>query len=226
MNLASTSFCFAALLGISAPSFATPWIHEVLYDPEGADAPLVFTELGGVPGMSLEGYRLVGIDGGTGTVYREVALSGALIPADGLLLIAGAAAIGEVLAARDFIGSIDWQNGPDAVQLWDPLGAVVDALQYGDAAPFSLGEGAFAPDPQSGFALTRDLFGSDTGDNLADFRVSAPTPGSGLVLPAPPPAPPAPSVPEPDMALLLAVGFFGLWTAGRRRSRGAAPNAS
>jgi hypothetical protein len=226
MNLASTSFCFAALLGISAPSSATPWIHEVLYDPEGADAPFVFTELGGLPGMSLDGYRLVGIDGGTGSVYREVALSGALIPADGLLVIAGAAALGEVLAARDFIGSIDWQNGPDAVQLWDPFGAVVDALQYGNTAPYALGEGAYAPDPQSGFALTRDLSGSDTGDNLTDFRASAPTPGTGFVLSTPPPVPPAPSVPEPDTGLVFATGFLGLWTVRKRRSRPVASSAA
>jgi hypothetical protein len=227
MNLATTSFCLTTLLGISAPSSGVPWIHEVFYDPEGADAPFVFTELGGLPGTSLDGYRLVGIDGGTGSVYREIALSGAFIPADGLLVIAGTAAIGEVLAARDFIANIDWQNGPDAVQLWDSVGAVVDALQYGDAAPFSLGEGAHAPDPLNGLALSRDLFGSDTGDNLTDFQVSAPTPGSGLLLSTPPPVPPPPSVPEPATTLVLAIGFLGLWTAGKCRQvprRPAAPN--
>jgi hypothetical protein len=226
MNLLTTSFCFTALLGISSPSSAIPWIHEVFYDPEGADAAFVFTEVAGLPGMSLDGYRLVGIDGGTGSVYREVALSGAFIPADGLLVIAGAAALGEVLAARDFIGNIDWQNGPDAVQLWDPVGAVVDALQYGNAAPYSLGEGAYAPDPLNGLALTRDLFGSDRGDNLSDFRVVAPTPGSGLELSTPPPIPPAPSVPEPDTSLFLTTGFFGLLTLRGRRSRRVASNAS
>ena len=198
---------FTGLLGLPVPGFAVPWIHEVLYDAEGADAPRVFTEISGLPGTSLDGYRLVGIDGASGLAYRQIDLSGALIPQDGLLVIATSQALGELLSVRDFIADVDWQNGPEAIQIWDPLGAVVDALQYGDAGSFRLGEGLYAPDPQAGFSLTRDLLSTDTGDNRVDFRVATPTPGTGLALA---------TVPEPPAFLVLAAGLLGLIPSGRR----------
>jgi len=200
MKLRSIVF-LAGLLGLPLPGFAFPLIHEVLFDAEGADAPHVFTEIAGLPGESLEGYRLVGIDGANGIAYRQIDLSGARIPEDGLLVIATARALGELLAVRDFIADVDWQNGPEAIQIWDALGAVVDALQYGDAGALLLGEGLYAPDPPAGFSLTRDLLSNDTGDNRADFQVATPTPGTGRALAA---------VPEPPAILVLAAGFLGL----------------
>lgn len=185
-------------LGFSPPGFAIPLIHELFYDAEGADAPHVFTEISGLPGTSLDGYRLVGIDGATGLVYRQIDLTGASIPEDGLLVIATAKASDLLLSVRNFVADVDWQNGPEAVQLWDSLGVVVDALQYGSAGSRHLGEGLFAPDPEAGFSLTRDLVGSDTGDNRTDFQVSTPTPGTGFALS---------SVPEPATALFLALGL-------------------
>jgi hypothetical protein len=198
---------FTGLLGLSVPGFAVPLIHEVLYDAEGADSPHVFTEISGLPLTSLDGYRLVGIDGASGLVYRQIDLTGLLIPEDGLLVIATARALGELLSVRDFIADVDWQNGPEAIQIWDALGAVVDALQYGDAGSFHPGEGLYAPDPQAGFSLTRDLLSTDTGDNRADFQVATPTPGTGLALA---------TVPEPPAFLVLAAGFLGLIPSGRR----------
>ncbi|HEY7698758.1 MAG TPA: hypothetical protein VIE88_10105, partial [Vicinamibacteria bacterium] len=116
-------------------------------------------------------------------------------------VIATARALGELLSRRDFVADVDWQNGPEAVQLWDSLGAVVDALQYGDAGARHLGEGRFAPDPPMGFSLTRDLRSSDTGDNQTDFQVSTPTPGTGRALS---------SVPEPAASLVLILGLLGI----------------
>jgi len=196
---------FAGLLGFSVPGFAAPLIYEVFYDAEGADAAHVFTEIEGTPGTRLDGYRLVGIDGASGLVYRQIDLTGALIPDDGLLVIATARALGELLLVRDFVADVDWQNGPEAIQIWDALGAVVDALQYGDAGSLHLGEGLFAPDPPMGFSLTRDLLGSDSGDNRTDFQVSTPTPGTGGA--------PA-SVAEPPAFLFLVVGLLGLIPIG------------
>jgi hypothetical protein len=200
-------FFLTGLLGLSVPGFAVPLIHEVFYDAEGADAPYVFTEIAGLPGASLDGYRLVGIDGSSGVAYRQIDLSGAMIPEDGLLVIATARALGELLSVRDFIADVDWQNGPEAIQIWDALGAVVDALQYGDAGSLRLGEGLPAPDPPAGLSLTRDLLGTDTGDNRADFQVATPTPGTGRTLA---------SVPEPPALLVLAAGLLGLLPSGRR----------
>jgi hypothetical protein len=196
-----------SFLGCSAPCFATPWIHEVFYDAEGADAASVFTELAGLPGMALEGYRLVGIDGATGAVYRQIELTGASIPADGLLVIATSRALGELVQVRDFTADVDWQNGPDAIQIRDALGGIVDALQYGDAGARFLGEGPFAPDGPPGFSLTRDLLGTDTGDNGADFAIVAPTPGAGRSLAA---------APEPPSWFLFFPALLAV--AGYRRS--------
>jgi len=208
---------FTGLLGFSVPGFAVPLIHEVFYDAEGPDAPHVFTELSGLPGTRLDGYRLVGIDGATGLAYRQIDLDGASIPEDGLLVIATARASGELLSVRDFVADVDWQNGPEAVQIWDSLGAVVDALQYGDAGSRHLGEGLFAPDPPVGFSLTRDLLSSDTGDNRSDFQVSTPTPGTGRALS---------SVPEPATSLVLVLGLLGVKaTFGPPSGRRAGPGA-
>ena len=173
---------------------ATPIIQEVLYDGPGSDADDAFTELSGTPGENLDGWALVGVNGGDGGDYRTVDLSGALFPADGILVIATSSAAGEVLLQRDLVGSVDWQNGPDTVQLRDPGGTVVDALQYGDAGAFGAGEGAPAPLVAAGESLSRDGAGSDTDDNAADFSaLTVPTPGAG------------PSPPLPGSQLLVSV---------------------
>jgi hypothetical protein len=201
------------LFAFSVPGFAVPVIHEVFYDAAGADAPHVFTELVDTPGAALDGYRLVGIDGATGLVYRQIALTGALVPPDGILVIAPAQALGEILSVRDFIADVDWQNGPDAIQIWDAAGFVIDALQYGAAGALSLGEGLFAPDPDSGLALTRDLLGTDTGDNRADFQVATPTPGTGRTFAG------SAGVPEPATTLVLLLGLVGVAVRGPAPSR-------
>lgn len=179
-----------------------PIIHEVFYDAVGPDSGAAFTEIHGPAGFDLSGWSLVGINGGTGSAYRSIDLTGALIPADGLLVIADSGADPLLAGVRDFVANVDWQNGPDAVQLMDPLASIVDAVQYGDAGPFNAGEGAPAPDAPAGSSLTRNLQGLDTNDNLFDFAVAAPSPGVG-----PAPEPPIP-VPEPATWLLVASGLL------------------
>ncbi|MBW1980719.1 MAG: PEP-CTERM sorting domain-containing protein [Deltaproteobacteria bacterium] len=159
--------------------------------------------------MLFDGWHLVGINGGTGEIYRTIDLSGALIPADGILLIATADAVGEVLANRDFVANVDWQNGPDAVQLLNPAGEVIDALQYGDAKNNNAGEGTPAVDVSAGWSLARFPFAFDSGDNFADFQATEfPTPGTGLE-----------PVPEPGTMMLLGAGLLGLAAYGRRSLR-------
>jgi len=83
-----------------------------------------------------------------------------------------------VLEERDFTANVDWQNGPDAVQLRDPADAIVDALQYGDAGEFNAGEGLPASSASAGRSLSRDRLSSDSNDNAADFSpLDPPTPG-------------------------------------------------
>jgi len=185
----------------AAFAVSTPILQEILYDGSGSDADDAFTELAGPPGMSLDGWSLVGVNGGDGSPYRTVDLTGAVIQADGLLLVVTTSAADSLADLSDFTGSIDWQNGPDAVQLRDPDGNTVDALQYGDAGPNNAGEGTPAPTVSAGESLSRDADGTDTDSNLADFAPqTAPTPGSGLTPPEPPPPTNAPGLSIPDTA--------------------------
>lgn len=191
---------------------ATPFavINEVLYDGPGADADNVFTELFGTPGLVLDGWSLTGTNGADGSMYRNVNLDGGIIPADGIFLIA---TLETLLDGVDLFANVDWQNGPDSIQLRDSTGTIVDALQYGDAGGFNAGEGSPAQDAGAGTSLSRDSLGTDSNDNLADFLVlQAPTPGSGPHLTA---------VPEPGSLALLVAGLLCLaWiSAVRERHR-------
>ena len=169
----------AAAVLAADPAASQVRIQELLYDGAGSDALDAFTELSGPPGTSLEGWSLVGVNGGDGEPYRTVDLSGAAIPADGILVVATNSANPGLALIRDLAGSVDWQNGPDAVQLRDPNDQIVDALQFGDAGAFNAGEGTPAPVTPAGHSLSRDEAGTDTGDNAADFSVlQVPTPGT------------------------------------------------
>lgn len=179
-------------------TYATPIISEVLYDGPGSDADDVFTEIYGAPGMPLDGWSLTGINGGDGAIYRVIDLSGVIIPADGYLVIATASAHIGLSSLVDFIANIDWQNGPDSIQLRDPTGMVMDALQYGDAGIHNHGEGAPATAIIAGHSLARINPSPDTDNNQIDFvDLSAPTPGAG---------PYVSEVPEPwSVSMLLTV---------------------
>ena len=176
-----TAAVAAAALLAAAPAAAQVRIQEVLYDGAGSDVVDVFTELSGPAGTSLDGWSLVGVNGGDGEPYRTIDLSGSAIPADGILVVATSKANPGLAVIRDLTGSVDWQNGPDAVQLRDPNDQIVDALQFGDAGAFNAGEGTPAPTTPAGHSLSRDAAGTDTGDNAADFSIlQVPTPGTAV----------------------------------------------
>jgi len=196
-------FLFPAiiLIGSTSTARAAPIIYEVFYDAAGSDSGQIFTELFGEAGVGLDGWTLVGINGGTGLAYRTVDLTGAVFPLDGLLVIAQGTASSALATERDVVGNVDWQNGPDAVQLLDPMSVVVDALQFADAGTNNAGFGMPALDSSAGSSLSRDLFGTNTGNNFVDFSVTAPTPGIG------PTTTPPTSVPEPSTGVLLGMGL-------------------
>ena len=146
-------------------------INEVYYDSPGSDQGL-FVELYGPPGMPLDNMMLVGINGATGLIYETVDLSGDTIPLDGFFV----AAQDTTVPNYDKITGVDWQNGPDNIQLWYIDGSdtiIVDAIGYGDSDTTTWefrGEGLPAPDVWGGRSLVRFPDGKDTDDNSVDFH--------------------------------------------------------
>jgi hypothetical protein len=151
-----------------------PVVNEVLYDGTGADTGM-FTEIKGAPGMSLNGYTLVGVNGNGGVDYATVDLSGHVIPSDGYFVVAQDATVAEA----DLIDPlVDFQNGPDAVELRLD-GVKVDGVCYGTSPDLVCEGGTSAPDASAGFSIARCPDGQDTDDNEADFAIDAtPTPGA------------------------------------------------
>jgi hypothetical protein len=198
----------AWLAGAAAPAAALPVISEVFYDAVGSDDGLSFVELYGLPGASLEGLTLEGVNGANGDVGPVVSLAGA-IPEGGFFVVADARADGTTsVAVAHLLANFDFQNGPDSIVL--RAGAsVLDAVGYGIflAGEIFAGEGQPAPDPPAGSSLERFFADVDSGDNAADFGVlAAPTPGSA----------PLQGVPEPATAACLGLGLSLLAHLGRR----------
>ena len=155
-------------------------INEVLYDAEGSDQE-VFVELWGEPNTILDGMTLIGINGSNGSEYKEIYLTG-MIGDDGYFVVAHPEATGAIAEAADMTThKVDYQNGPDSLQLRYG-GKVLDALAYGDFGDTetSAGEGESAPDVSNpGQSLGRQVDGADSGDNASDFVViSEPSPGA------------------------------------------------
>ena len=153
-------------------------INEIAYDGPGTDVD-VYVELYGTPGAIVDGLQLVGINGSNGNDYATLNLTG-VVGGDGFFVVAHPEASPAILAAADLVSTqVDFQNGPDTVQLrWS--GALVDAVAYGDFDPDEVpaGEGAPAPDHGPGEALGRLPDGADSDDNAADFTVQALSPGA------------------------------------------------
>ncbi len=198
-----------ALMLPTAPAHALPvGISEVFYDAVGADTGQVFVELYGCAGLSLDGYRIEGVNGSGGGVGPVLALVGS-IPTDGFFVVADLDGMSTSVPNADLLLDFDFQNGPDSIVLRAPDDAIVDAIGYGSfgAGDVFAGEGTAAPDPPAGSSLARLLANVDTDDNAADFVVlDTPTPGTGAVLD------------EPEPAVLFALALVCLGGMGRFRS--------
>ena len=196
------------LMAVSAE--ALPILSELYYDAPGSDDGQSFVELAGLPGTSLEGYVLEGINGSNGAAGPTIVLSGS-IGASGLLVVADQFSDGSTtVVGGDLLANFDFQNGPDSVVLRQGED-IVDAVGYGVFGPTEIfaGEGMAAPDVSAGASLARLFANVDTDDNSSDFIVlSTPTPGEASFAP----------VPEPTAALLLGLGLAGL-AVGERRCR-------
>ena len=162
---------FCAIIGV-VPAVQALVVNEIYYDGPGTDAGM-FTEILGEPGFVLDGYSLVGVNGSDGLDYRTILLDGMLIPADGRLVIGQDTTVPDY----DYINTgVDWQNGPDQVQI--RFGAtVVDGICYGEAALLNCEGGTWGPDVAAGHSISRCPDGRDTDNNQADTAETLPTPG-------------------------------------------------
>jgi hypothetical protein len=154
-------------------------LNEVCYDPAGADAGGEYVEFHnpGPDTISLAGARLEFANGAEGAVWRAqwTGGPGAVIAPGGNFLLADEGWLGA--AVPDAVANLSLQNGPDAVRLVLPDGAV-DLLGYGSLTDASLFEGRPAPSAVGGKVLARRPDGHDTDDNAADFVVTDPSPGA------------------------------------------------
>ena len=193
---------------IGSTAVASPVISELFYDAPGSDAGLVFVELFGTPGDSLDGLLLEAINGSGGTVYKTISLSGAF-PLDGVFVIGDENGGSTQVDGADFIADVDFQNGPDSVVLRDAEG-VLDAVAYGSfgGGDVFAGEGTAAPAAAAGASIARFNPWVDTGDNGADFvLLDTPTPGA---------VPEFNAVPLPASAVLFGSGLLSLLVSRRR----------
>ena len=173
--------CTAGVCGLG-PTPDTIVLNEIVYDSAGGDTAAgtttVFVELFGPAGASLDGWEVVGVNGNGGGDYKRIVLDGQSMGADGYFIIAYPNGAPAVLAIVDMTStSVDYENGPDNVQLrWRTR--TVDALGYGTftgSAVFA-GEGNAAATASSGQSLSRNAAHADTQDNAADFSVQTPSP--------------------------------------------------
>jgi len=179
-RLRALQVLFAVLLGSWLPGTqAQLIISEIYYDAEGTDNGHVFVELMGLACTDLTGYSLLGINGLDGSTYKTVPLFGS-IPEDSIFVIGDDDGTGNTAVLNvDLITDVDFQNGPDSIQLWDGA-SLLDAVGYGDfsSAVFA-GEGVPAMDASAGTSLARRVPFGDTDNNAADFIVlDMPTPGT------------------------------------------------
>jgi hypothetical protein len=167
------------LLLAAAAAAGVPVLNEVCYDPAGADAGGEYVEFyhGGPDTISLAGARLEFANGAEGVVWRAqwTGGPGARIAPGEFFLLADEGWQGA--APADAVADLALQNGPDAVRLVLPGGAI-DLLGYGALAEPQLSEGSPAPNATAGKVLARRPDGRDTDDNATDFVVADPSPGA------------------------------------------------
>ena len=218
---ALTQILALATLTAGVTAQASIIINEIDYDQPGTDTS-EFIELfnSGTGDISLDGYFIDLINGGTSASYRSIDLTGFNIDSNGYFVICN----DTTLVANcnyPFTTSTGWmQNGaPDAIALYDGIG-LLDSLSYeGDLAPFTEGTELTIGDSNSFImSISRLPNGIDTNNNFLDFASGCITPGTvnisgtgdcSSLSTSPVPVPPA--------VLLFGSGLIGLAGLARRK---------
>lgn len=151
-------------------------INEIFYDVVGSDTSGdEFVELKGSSGACIGGYKILLTNGDDGAIYKEILLPElATIPEDGLYVVADVDSAGSTrIVDPDHLIDFDPQNGPDAVEILDYAGEIIDGVCYGNVAAKTTKTGIetcfiIAPDVESGQSVERDA--------MADEFKTNPTP--------------------------------------------------
>ncbi len=155
---------------------AHPLVSEVLYDAVGDDSGCEFLEFFNPHdhALSLAGARIEAGDGsGPGRwTLRWTGNAGDSVPTHGRFVVGGA----KVQPPPQALVTLDLQNGPDAVRVVWPDGAV-EVVGYGALEFPEYACGAPAVDVMAGQSLARVPDDSDRGSNALDFKASVPSPG-------------------------------------------------
>lgn len=167
----------AAALALAACAPANRAIvAEVYYDAPGDDTGREFVELWNphATACPLAGLRLEAGDGSAAGRWTLRWTGGAAdsVPAFGRFVVGGAL----VSPAPDRVVALELQNGPDALRLAWPDGAV-ETVGWGAHEFAEYACGAPAPDVASGLSLARVPDAADFGSNVLDFRAAEPSPG-------------------------------------------------
>ena len=171
----AVSLLLAAVLSC-APA-AHPSITEIYYDAPGDDTGYEFLEIwnsGSAP-KSLAGLR---VEAGDGAAPGRWTLKWTGGPGDsvdaGRRFVLGGT---RVVPLPDRVATLELQNGPDAVRLVWPDGAI-EVVGWGAHDFDEYHCGAAAPDVAGGQSLARLPDGAGTGSNAGDFRAAEPSPGA------------------------------------------------
>ncbi len=163
-------------------------LNEILYDGKESDTDgYEFIELYGTPNAELSGYQVILVNGSDGVIQKIITLpSNSKTNDEGIFLIAdlqtGSTTKSRISGAQ-LLENFDPQNGPDAIQLLDEKGNLIDALTYGTGAVemakngLSMVEGNPSKVVSAGHSLSR-VGGKDTDENSVDFtELEIPSPG-------------------------------------------------
>ncbi len=163
-------------------------INEMLYDALSSDTDgNEFIELHGTASADIDGYQIVILNGADGNILKSITFpANSKINVDGLFLIADSRSSQSTqsnILGANLIENFDPQNGPDAIQLLDHQGRLLDAVAYGSGGVeraqngLTTGEGPPTETVRAGHSLSR-VEGADTNNNTEDFiDLAIPTPG-------------------------------------------------